>query len=189
MRKIVAAINTTIDGFCDHEAGIPDEETHEYYQDLLNGADVALYGRITYQLMQFWQELIKKPSGEKAMDDFAVAIDRIPKIVFSNTFKSTEALGWNTASLSVQTIEQTVLDLKKQDGRDILIGSRSIMVQLTNLNLIDEYQICVHPVIIGKGKPLFEKLNDRKIFKLYNTKIFKSGAIMLYYKRGDESKG
>src|SRR5438045_3151746 len=69
MRKLIAAINMTLDGFCDHTAIIPDEEIHQHYADLLDYADVILYGRITYQLMQYWQTLIKNPSGEKSMDD------------------------------------------------------------------------------------------------------------------------
>jgi dihydrofolate reductase len=85
MRKLIAAINMTLDGFCDHTVIIPDEEIHQHYADLLGNADGVLYGRITYQLMQFWQNLIKNPSGEKSMDDFAMAIDRVPKIVFSHT--------------------------------------------------------------------------------------------------------
>ncbi|MEO6550721.1 MAG: hypothetical protein ABIN94_22135 [Ferruginibacter sp.] len=61
MRKVIAAINVTLDGFCDHTAGIPDEEIHQHYANLLNNRDVVLYGRTTYQLMQFWQTLIKNP--------------------------------------------------------------------------------------------------------------------------------
>jgi len=87
MRKVIAAINMTLDGFCDHTAISPDEEIHQHYADLLDSADVILYGRITYQLMQFWQPLITNPSGEKSMDDFALAIDKIPKIVFSHTLE------------------------------------------------------------------------------------------------------
>lgn len=180
MRKIIAGINLTIDGFCDHTAGLPDEEIHNHYTNLLNGADAALYGRTTFELMKFWQTLIKNPSGEKSMDDFAMAIDKIQKIVFSNTLKNT---GWHSAKLATQSLEQTVTELKQQPGRDILIGSRSLIVQLTNLNLIDEYQLCVHPVVIGKGLPLFDKINDRTIFKLLKTKTFASGAILHYYKR------
>ena len=67
MRKVIAAINMTLDGFCDHTAGIPDEEVHHHYAELLNDTGVVLYGRITYQLMQFWQTLLKNPSGEKSM--------------------------------------------------------------------------------------------------------------------------
>jgi len=109
MRKVIAAINMTLDGFCDHTAIIPDEEIHHHYADLLNNAGVVLYGRITYQLMQFWQTLLKNSSGEETMDDFAMALDKIPKIVFSRTLKNT---GWESAKLANRTIEEAVLELK-----------------------------------------------------------------------------
>lgn len=183
MRKVIAAINMTIDGFCDHTAGIPDEEIHHHYADLLDKAGVVLYGRITYQLMQFWQTLLKNPSGEKSMDDFAKAIDKVPKIIFSNTLKNTD---WNSAKLADQPIEETVKELKQEPGRDILIGSRSLILQLMKLNMIDEYQLCVHPVIEGKGLPLFENVNHRTILKLMNTKTFSGGAVILYYQPNKE---
>jgi dihydrofolate reductase len=179
MRKIIAAINMTLDGFCDHTAGVPDEEIHQHYADLLDNADVILYGRITYQLMKFWQTLLKNPSGEKSMDDFAVAIDRVPKIVFSHTLKNTE---WDSAKLSNRTIEEEVLELKQQSGKTILVGSRSLIIQLMKLNLIDEYQFCVHPVVAGNGLPLFENINDSTTLQLIKTKTFGSGAVTLYYK-------
>jgi dihydrofolate reductase len=178
MRKLIAAINMTLDGFCDHTAITPDEEIHDHYTDLLKNAGVILYGRITYQLMQYWQTLLKKPSGEKSMDDFAKAIDKIQKIVFSHTLKSTK---WNSAKLSNQPIEEEVLELKRQPGKDILVGSPSLIIQLMKLNLIDEFQLCVHPVVVGSGLPLFENINDRTIFKLIKTKTFSGGAVMLYY--------
>jgi dihydrofolate reductase len=168
----------TIDGFCDHTVIIPDEEIHQHYANLLSNADAVLYGRITYQLMQYWQTLIKNPSGEKSMDDFAMTINKIPKIVFSHKLKNTE---WDSAKLASQPIEEMVIELKQQPGRDILIGSRSLIVELTNLNLIDEYQLCIHPVIVGKGLSLFENINDRTIFKLIKTKTFRGGAVTLYY--------
>ena len=178
MRKVIAAINMTLDGFCDHIAGIPDEELHQHYSELLNNAGVILYGRTTYKLMQFWQTLLKIPSGEKSMDEFAVAIDKIPKIVFSRTLKNTE---WDSAILSNKPLEEMVLELKQQPGRDILVGSRSLIIQLMKRNLIDEYQLCVHPVVAGSGLPLFENIDDRTILKLIKTKTFSSGAITLYY--------
>jgi len=180
MRKLIAGINMTLDGFCDHTVIIPDEEIHQHYTDLLDNAGVILYGSITYQLMQYWQTLVKNPSGEKSMDDFAIAIDKIPKIVFSHKLKNT---GWDSAKLANQPIEEMVKELKQQSGKDILVGSRSIIIQLMKLNLIDEYQICVHPVVAGSGLPLFENINERTILKLLKTKIFNSGAIILYYKR------
>jgi dihydrofolate reductase len=178
MRKLIAAINMTLDGFCDHTVIIPDEEIHQHYADLLDNADVVLYGRITYQLMQFWQTLAEHPSGEKSMDDFAMSMDKIPKIVFSHTLKNTE---WASAKLSNQSIEEEVLELKQQSGKDILVGSRSLILQLMEHNLIDEYQFCIHPVVVGSGLPLFENIIDRTIFKLIKTKTFSGGAVALYY--------
>ena len=171
----------TLDGFCDHTAIMPDEEVHQHYTDLLNNGGVVLYGRITYQLMQFWQTLIKNPSGEKSMDDFAIAIDKIPKIVFSHTLKNT---GWDSAKLANQSLEEEVAALKQSrngGNKDIFAGSRSLIIQLMKLHLIDELQLCVHPVIAGSGLPLFENINDRTVLKLTKTKTFSGGAVTLYY--------
>ena len=178
MRKVIAAINMTLDGFCDHTAGLPDEEIHQHYTELLRQADLILYGRTTYQLMEFWRTLLESPSEEKSMNDFAVAIDKIPKIVFSHTLKDIE---WDSAKLSNKSLEEKVLELKRQPGGDILVGSRSLIVQLMKLNLIDEYQLCVHPVVAGSGLPLFENINDRTILKLIKTKTFSGGAVTLFY--------
>jgi len=180
MRKIIAAINMTLDGFCDHTGMLPDEEIHNHYTELLRDADVILYGRITYQLMEYWQPLIKNPSGEKSMDDFAMAIDKIQKIVFSHKLKNAD-IGWNSVKLSNQPIEEEVSALKQQSGKDILVGSRSLILQLMKLNLIDEYQLCVHPIIAGAGLPLFENIKYRTILKLIKTKTFGGGAVILYY--------
>jgi len=184
MRKVIAAINMTLDGFCDHTAGIPDEEIHDHYADLLDNAGAVLYGRITYELMGFWQTLVHNPSGEKSLDDFAIAMNKVPKIVFSHTLKNVD---WETAEIAKRDLQQEVLELKQQSGKDIFVGSRSLILQLMKLNLIDEYQLCVHPVIVGSGLPLFEHINDRVILRLVNTKIFKGGAITLYYEPIKES--
>src|SRR6188474_2377697 len=183
MRKLIAAINMTLDGFCDHTAGIPDDEIHQHYADLLSNADTILYGRITYQLMEYWRTLLESPSDEKSMNDFAIAIDKIPKIVFSHTLKDVE---WDSARLSHQAIDKEVLELKQQSGKDILVGSPSLIIQLMNLNLIDEYQLCVHSVVAGSGLPLFKNINDRTILKLIKTKTFSGGAVTLYYEPTNE---
>lgn len=178
MRKVIAAFNTTIDENCDHTVGIADKELHQHYADLLDNAGVILYGRTTYQLMQYWQTLLKNPSGEKTADDFAKSIDRVPKIVFSHTLKNTD---WKTAKIATNPIDEVVRELKSQPGKDIYVGSRSLITQLMNLNLIDELQLCIQPVIAGKGLSLFENINERTILKLNKTKNFNNGAIILYY--------
>lgn len=184
MRKVIAAINMTLDGFCDHTAGLAaDEELHYHYADLLNNAGVLLYGRITYQLMQFWQTLLENPSDEKSMNDFAISIDKIEKLVFSNTIKET---GWHSAKLASRPLEEEVLELKQKSGKDIFIGSRSLIIQLLNSDLIDEFQICIHPVIEGKGLPLFDQIKHKIALKLVKIKSLTSGATVLYYEPTSE---
>jgi dihydrofolate reductase len=178
MRKIIAGINMTLDGFCDHTAIIPDEEIHQHYTDMLSSGGMILYGRITYQLMEYWRPIVKNPTGNKAMDDFAVVMDKIPKIVFSRTLKNVD---WNSASLAKKDIEAEVLELREQPGKDILVGSPGLIVTLLKLELIDEFQLCVHPVIVGSGIPLFKNINDKVNLKLLKTKTFGSGAVILYY--------
>lgn len=149
-------MNMTLDGFCDHTAGIADAELHQHYTDVLRSAGVILYGRITYQLMEsYWPDIVKNPTGDKTTDEFALAIQNIPKIVFSRTLKNTDpALGWENSTLARRSLEEEVVELKKQPGGDIFAGSPSLIAALTKLQLIDEYQLCVHPVIIGSGLPL-----------------------------------
>jgi dihydrofolate reductase len=178
MRKVIGAINMTLDGFCDHTAIIPDEDLHQHYADLLSSADIILYGRITYQLMEYWQAVVKNPTGNKAVDEFALIMDNIPKIVFSHTLKNVE---WESARLANRDVEEEVLALKQQPGKPILVGSPSLIISLMKLNLIDEFQLCVHPVIVGHGLPLFKDVNDRIKLKLLKTKTFGSGAEVLYY--------
>ena len=183
MRKLIAAINITLDGFCDHTAMTADDELHQHYNELLSSADTLLYGRITYQLMEsYWPTVVKNPTGNKPMDEFALIIDNLSKIVFSHTLKNVE---WKNAKLAKRNIKEEVLELRQQAGKDILVGSRSLIVALLNLNLIDEFQLSVQPIIAGKGLPLFKNINDRINLKLLKTKTFiSSGSITLYYEPG-----
>jgi dihydrofolate reductase len=179
MRKLIAAINMTLDGFCDHTAMIADEELHQHYNELLSNADTLLYGRITYQLMESsWPSLVKNPSGNKPMDEFAVLIDNISKIVFSHTLKNVE---WKNTRLKKEVNKEEISELKQEEGKNILAGSPSLIVALAQLDLIDEYQLCVHPVILGSGLPLFKNVSHKMNLKLLKTKIFGSGAVVLYY--------
>lgn len=168
----------TIDGFCDHSAVNTDAQIHDHYTNLLNNADTILYGRTTFQLMEFWRQFLEKPSGDQSMDNFAVSIDKIKKIVFSRTL---QCLNWKSATLATRNLKEEVLALKQQSGKDVFVGSPSLITQLTNLNLIDEFQLCVHPVIVGIGLPLFKNMTERIEFRRVKTKSFDSGAIILYY--------
>jgi len=179
MRRLIAAINMTLDGYCDHTAGIPDEVLHQHYNDLLSNADTLIYGRITYQLMEsYWPAIVKKPTGNRTIDEFAVIIDNISKIVYSHTLKNVD---WQNTQLKKEIIKDEILELKGQAGNNILVGSPGLIVALTQLDLIDEYQLAVHPIILGDGLPLFKNIKDSVNLKLLKTKTFGSGVVILYY--------
>ena len=168
-----------LDGVCDHTALIADDELHNHYNDLLGNAGALLYGRITYQLMEnSWPAIVKNPTGNKPMDDFAVLMQNIPKVVFSHTLKN---VTWENSRLAIGSFEEEIAALKHQPGRDIIVGSRSLIITALNLNLVDEFQLSVQPIIAGKGLQLFDKITDRIHLKLVKTKTFGSGTITFYY--------
>ena len=169
----------TLYGYCDHTAMIPDEETHQHFNDLFRDADTLLYGRITYQLMEnYWPAIIKNPTGAKVADEFAVLIDNISKIVFSRTL---EKVDWKNSKLKKEVIKEEILELKQQAGKAILAGSPSLIVDLAQLGLVDEFQLVVHPVILGSGLPLFKNIREQINLKLLKIKPFGGGAVTLYY--------
>jgi dihydrofolate reductase len=179
MRKLIAAMNMTLDGFCNHEAMIADEEIHQHYNELLSNADILIYGRITYQLMEsYWPLVVKNPTGNKPMDKFAVLIDNISKIVYSRTLQHVD---WKNTTLKKKVIQEEILELKQQRSKNIVVGSPGLIIALTQLNLIDEYQLGVQPTVLGSGLPLFKNIRDRIDLKLLKTKTFGCGAVMLYY--------
>lgn len=178
MRKLIAAMNITLDGFCDHTSMSADDEIHWHYTDLLRSAETILYGRITYQLMEYWKSVLENPTGNKSMDEFAVAIDDIQKIVYSRRLTNVD---WRNTELKREIVKEEILELKQQPGKDILVGSPSLIVELGNLDLIDEYQLGVQPTVVGSGLSLFKNVTDRIDLKLLRTKTFDCGAIILYY--------
>jgi len=181
MRKLIAAMNMTLDGFCDHTAGIVNDETNGHYNDLLRNADTLIYGRKTYQLMEdYWPAIVKNPSGNKAEDEFAVLIDNIHKIVYSKTLRQVE---WKNTTLKHDIIREEILALKEQEGKNILAGSPSLILALMHLDLVDEYQFCIHPVILGSGLPLFRNIEEKIDLTLLRTKTFDCGVLVLYYTR------
>lgn len=181
MKKLIAAINTTLDGVCDHTAVNPDDAVHAHYTELLRNGDTILYGRTTYQLMEYWRGVLENPTGSKATDEFAVIMDAISKVVFSHTLESVD---WKTARLATKSLEEEILALKQSanDGdKAIFIGSPGLIIQALNLGLVDELQLMIHPVVAGKGLPLFKDIHERVELKLTGTKTFDCGAIILYY--------
>ena len=178
MRKLIAAMNMTLDGFCDHTAINADDEIHDHYTGMLRSADILLYGRKTYQLMEYWKSVVENPTGNRAMDDFAEVMDSTKKIVYSRTLESVD---WRDTELRREIDGDEIAELKKQNGKDIFVGSPSMIVQLGNLGLIDEYQLAIHPVIAGGGLQLFKDIDGRIDLQLLKTKTFNCGAVLFYY--------
>ena len=181
MRKLIFGINTTLDGCVDHTKQVADDETHEYFTELLREADLLVYGRKTYQLMvPFWPEVAKSQSMTKASNEFAKAFVSINKIVFSRTLESTEDK--NTRIVRTN-LRDEILKLKQAEGKNILVGGVSIPSQLIELGLVDEYRFVVGPIVAGEGRRLLEgvSLPERLQVKLVDTKIFESGCIALRY--------
>ena len=181
MRNIIFAINTTLDGCCDHTRQVADDETHEYFTDLLREVDLLVFGRITYELMvPFWPEVAKSQSMTKASNEFALAFDSINKIVFSRTLESAE----DKKTRIVRTnLQDEILKLKQEEGKNILVGGVSIPSQLIELGLVDEYRFVVSPIVAGEGRRLLEgvSLRERLQLKFVESKIFKSGCVALRY--------
>ena len=181
MRNLIFAINITLDGCCDHTKQVADEETHEYFTDLLRDVDLLVFGRITYQLMvPFWPEVAKSQSMTKASNEFAQTFDSINKIVFSRTLESEEDK--NTRIVRTN-LRGEILKLKQEQGKSILLGGVSIPSQLIELGLVDEYRFVVGPIVAGEGRRLLEgvSLPERLQLKLVDSKIFKSGCVALRY--------
>ncbi|MEZ5308523.1 MAG: dihydrofolate reductase family protein [Pyrinomonadaceae bacterium] len=179
MGKIIATMNMTLDGYCDHTSMIADEEIHRHYTELIQNAEALLYGRITYQLMEdFWPALVENPCGDTSMDEFAVAIDDVRKIVFSRTL---DGVTWRNSELRKEIVRDELLEMKRHADRDIFVGSPSAIIAISNLGLVDQYQIGLQPTIAGKGLALFGNINKRVDLQLTGTKTFACGALVLYY--------
>ena len=178
MAKLIAAMNMTLDGYCDHTAMIADDEIHDHYTDLLRSGGAVIYGRKTFQLMEYWKSVLENPTGNKSMDEFAAAIDNIPKIVYSRTL---ERVDWKNAELKREIVKEEILELKEHAAKDIFVGSPSLIVALGNLGLVDEYQLGIQPTVLGSGVQLFKNVEDRIDLKLLKTKTFGCGAVFFYY--------
>ncbi len=182
MRNVVFAINIALDGCCDHTKMIGDEEIHQYFAQLMRDVDLLVFGRKTYQLMvPFWPDVARDHSGQtKAMYEFAQAFDSINKIVFSQSLDRPE--GKNTRIIRTN-LQDEILRLKQEQGKNILIGGVTIPTQLIELGLVDEYHFVVHPIVVGAGRRLLEgiSLPERLQLRLVESKVLKSGFVVLRY--------
>jgi dihydrofolate reductase len=183
MRKLIYAINITLDGCCDHTKGVGSEEVHEYHKQLLLDADQLVYGRKTYELMvPFWPDIAKKHAAEtKHINDFAQAFDAVDNIlVFSRSLAKVE--GAKTRIVDTD-LHGEILKLKQQKGKNILTGGVDIPSQLIQLGLVDEYRVVIQPAIAGAGRRLLPDLDlpESLQLTLAESTVFKSGFVALRY--------
>ena len=176
MKKLILSIMTSLDGYMEGpnkeiDWHVWDSEMEEHMLHFLtNHVDAILLGRRAYQLMaDYW------PSSS---DSIAPAMNKLPKIVFSKTLNSTD---WNNSRIVNNNIEGEINKLKAQGDKDlVLFGGADITASFIKLNLIDEYQVIINPVVLTAGKPAFN-LNTKFNLKLVNTKTFRCGNVIHYY--------
>ena len=182
MRKLIYAINITLDGCCDHTKLSGYEEIYEYYTHLMRDVDLLVYGRKTYQLMvPFWPDVAKNQSGQtRAMNEFAQTFDSNDIVVCS---QSLDTAGGKNTRIVRSNLQDEILNLKQQPGKNILTGGVSIPSQLIELGLVDEYSFVVQPILVGEGRRLLEdvRLPEKLQVKLVESKTFKSGCVALRY--------
>lgn len=186
MRKVVLFMHLSLDGFCaTPDGGLDwisyDDELQNWADDIIkNIVGSPLYGRVTYELMKYWQTVLTDPNATKHDMEHAQWLENVEKIVFSKTLKKED---WNnTTVISGSNLTEEVGKLKKQPGKDLVIfGSPSLAREFIDLGLIDEYQLSVSPVILGSGKTAFHDIMKKVKLKLLRSQILKSGVATLHY--------
>ena len=177
MRPLRYSINVTLDGCCDHRAGVTDEELHRHWAENLAQADALLFGRVTYEMM----EAAWRPPASEAMPDwtkpFARTIDAAKKYVVSSTL---ERVDWN-AELVRGNLGKAVQQLKQEPGKGLFVGGVKLPLALAELGLIDEYEFVVHPRLAGHGPTLLSGLSKYIDLKLVSRLEFGSGAVAMRY--------
>lgn len=185
MRRIVLMMSVSLDGFIEgpgrridwHRV---DEELHTHFNDELRQMGVFLHGRVTYELMAgVWPTAERDPSITGPMAEFApIWLDK-PKIVFSRTLESAD---WNT-TIKRDVVPDEIRELKAQPGGDLALGGADLAASFLRHDLIDEYRVYVHPVLIGGGKPLFPASDTDRALRLMETRAFGNGVVLLRYER------
>lgn len=182
MRPLRYSIILTLDGCCDHRAGIPDAELHRYAAEMLVQADALIFGRVVYEMMeQAWRPLVRGENPHGMPDwtiPFAKAIDAAKKYVVSDTLQSVD---WNAELVRGHELDATVRKLKQQPGAGLYTGGVTLPLALTEMGLIDEYEFWVQPHLVGHGPSLFAGLSKPLDLKLVGRSEFASGAVILKY--------
>jgi len=187
MRKIILMMSVSVDGFIegpDREIDwhMVDDELHNHLNEQLSAMGAFFNGRVTYELMaSFWPTADGDPSSTGPMIEFARIWREMPKIVFSRTL---ERADWNTAVVRDVVVDE-VMELKDQPGGDLALGGADLAAAFMRHDLIDEYRIYVHPIVLGRGKPLFQGSDARIELQLAESRAFGNGVVLLRYQRPD----
>jgi dihydrofolate reductase len=188
MRKLIYSMMVSLDGFIEGpnrklDWHIVDEELHTYINDQQSAIGAYLYGRRIYEgMVDFWPTADANPLAPEYVLEFARIWKKMPKIVFSKTLEGVEG----NATLVREVSAEAVRALKLQPGRDLAVGGAGLASTFMRLGLIDEYGLFVHPVILGRGTPLFPALVNTINLRLIETRTFGSGVVYLRYQRADE---
>jgi dihydrofolate reductase len=191
MRHLIFFMHTSLDGFV---AGLNgemnwinvDEAMFDFIATMTDKADTALYGRVTYEMMQsYWPTAGKDPNASKHDKEHSVLYNKVSKVVLSKTMSEKELE--NTIVISDQ-LADNINKIKKQAGKNILIfGSPRASHSLLTQGLIDEFWLFVNPVLLGQGIPLFKGVTEMTQLKLIETKTFSSGVMALHYEKASNS--
>jgi len=185
VRKIILMMSVSVDGFIEGpdrqiDWHLVDEELHSHFNEQLRTMGAFLDGRVTYELMaEFWPTADSDPSSTGPVAEFAGIWRDMPKIVFSRTL---ERADWNTTVVRDVVVEDIVA-LKAQPGGDLALGGADLAAAFMQHDLIDEYRLYVHPILIGRGKPLFRTSDAKTNLRLAETRTFGNGVVLLRYQR------
>ena len=185
MRNLVAFMHMSLDGFAAGANGeldwiAYDQELEKHAETVVGTVGTAIYGRVTYHMMEYWRTVPSNPAATQHEIEHANWIEAIPKVVVSTTLKTVD---WNNTSIIADNLTAEIMKLKQQPGKDIVIfGSPSLTQTLAQLDLIDEYQLTLNPVILGAGVQFFAQLAQKQPLQLLASKTFGSGAMALHYK-------
>jgi dihydrofolate reductase len=178
MRPLRYSINVTLDGCCDHRVMIADEDVHRHAAENLDQTDALLLGRVTYEMMEAgWRRPVPAGARPDWMEPFARKIDAAKKYVVSRTL---DRVDWN-AELVRGDLGKAVQQIKSESGKGLLVGGLTLPLALADLGLIDEYELVVHPRLVGHGPTLFAGLSERIDLKLVSRLEFGSGAVAMRY--------
>jgi dihydrofolate reductase len=182
MSKVIYSMGLSVDGFVAGPGGeiavVPDEELHRFHNQQAREAGAHLYGRRLWEVMSVWETYAdENPSASEHELEFARIWKETPKVVFSRTLDKVEG----NARLVKSDIPETVARLKQEVDGDLAVGGPNLAATFMKLGLIDEYQLFVHPVVVGGGTPFFPPLDERLELQLVETRTFGSGAVYLRY--------